>query len=106
MGMTYEIESDLPDIIERRTGMNRQDWGKQYLDVLAVAHDVAEYYEDMLNEARNDEGDAVLKVAMLREALEETNSLLAAMLHEKRPRAEIELQISDNRRALERSASC
>lgn len=104
--MTYEIDSDLPGIIEERTGMSRQDWGKQYLDVLAVAHDVAEYYEDMLDEARNDEGAASLKVVMLREALEESNSLLAAMLHEERPRAEIELQISDNRRALERSVSC
>lgn len=34
------------------------------------------------------------------EALEETQSLLTAMLHEQRPRSEIEAQIAENRAAI------
>ena len=37
---------------------------------------------------------------VLFKALEETQSLLAAMLHESRPRAEIEAQMQENRAAL------
>lgn len=40
------------------------------------------------------------EIARLREALEESQSLFAAMLHEQRPRCEIEDQMIDNRAAL------
>jgi hypothetical protein len=41
------------------------------------------------------------RAAKLIEALEETQGLLVAMLHEMRPREEIEMQIGDNRTALQ-----
>lgn len=41
------------------------------------------------------------RASKLVEALEETQGLLVAMLHETRPRAEIEAQIGDNRTALQ-----
>lgn len=40
------------------------------------------------------------EITRLREALEESQSLFAAMLHEQRPRCEIEDQMIDNRAAL------
>lgn len=73
---------------------------------------IKELLSDAGHPLSNDNGNLVINALRqlvserdaLKEALEESQSLFAAMLHEQRPRSEIEEQMLDNRAALTKSA--